>query len=251
MAAKPGRMRADELLLKLSLAPSRSVAQALILAGKVRSGPDAVVNKPSQSFPEDALLTVDQPPRFVSRGGEKLEGALDHFKISVEGLHGLDVGASTGGFTDCLLQRGVVSMTCVDVGTAQLHSKLRNDPRIKNLEKFNAREINTVELPHQTYGIVVMDLSFISLRLVLPAAWERTGKGGHLIALIKPQFEATRAEADKAQGIIKDPVIHARVVDGLTASIQSLPGAQVLGVIPSPIEGRDGNKEFLIAVKRA
>jgi len=243
-------MRADELLLKLSLAPTRSVAQALILAGKVRSGPDAVVSKPSQSFPEDAVLIVDQPPRFVSRGGEKLEGALDHFKIPVEGLYGLDVGASTGGFTDCLLQRGVVSMTCVDVGTAQLHSKLRNDPRIKNLEKFNAREINTVELPHRTYGIVVMDLSFISLRLVLPAAWERTGKGGHLIALIKPQFEATRAEADKAQGIIKDPVIHARVVDGLTASIQSLPGAQVLGVIPSPIEGRDGNKEFLIAVKR-
>jgi 23S rRNA (cytidine1920-2'-O)/16S rRNA (cytidine1409-2'-O)-methyltransferase len=251
MAAKPGRMRADELLLKLSLAPTRSVAQALILAGKVRSGPDAVVSKPSQSFPEDAVLIVDQPPRFVSRGGEKLEGALDHFQIAVEGLHGLDVGASTGGFTDCLLQRGVISMTCVDVGTAQLHSKLRNDPRIKNLEKFNAREINTVELPHRTYGIVVMDLSFISLRLVLPAAWERTGKGGHLIALIKPQFEATRAEADKAQGIIKDPVIHARVVDGLTASIQSLPGAQVLGVIPSPIEGRDGNKEFLIAVKRA
>ena len=106
MAAKPGRMRADELLLKLSLAPSRSVAQALILAGKVRSGPDAVVNKPSQSFPEDAVLTVDQPPRFVSRGGEKLEGALDHFKIPVEGLHGLDVGASTGGFTDALLRRG-------------------------------------------------------------------------------------------------------------------------------------------------
>ncbi len=250
MAAKPGRMRADELLLKLSLAPTRSVAQALILAGKVRSGPDAVVSKPSQSFPEDAVLIVDQPPRFVSRGGEKLEGALDHFKIPVEGLHGLDVGASTGGFTDCLLQRGVVSMTCVDVGTAQLHSNLRNDPRTKNLEKFHAREINTVELPHRTYGIVVMDLSFISLRLVLPAAWERTGKGGHLIALIKPQFEATRAEADKAQGIIKDPVIHARVVDGLTTSIQSLPGAQVLGVIPSPIEGRDGNKEFLIAVKR-
>jgi len=251
MAAKPGRMRADELLLKLSLAPSRSVAQALILAGKVRSGPDAVVNKPSQSFPEDAVLTVDQPPRFVSRGGEKLEGALDHFKITVEGLHGLDVGASTGGFTDCLLQRGVVSMTCVDVGTAQLHSKLRNDPRIKNLEKFNAREINNVELPQQTYGIVVMDLSFISLGLILPIAWQRVGKGGHLVALIKPQFEATKAEADKGRGIIKDPVIHARVVDGLTAAAQGLPGAQVLGVILSPIEGGDGNKEFLIAVKRA
>jgi len=250
MAAKPGRMRADELLLKLSLAPSRSVAQALILAGKVRSGPDAVVNKPSQSFPEDAVLTVDQPPRFVSRGGEKLEGALDHFQIPVEGLHGLDVGASTGGFTDCLLQRGVVSMTCVDVGTAQLHSKLRNDPRIKNLEKFNAREINNVELPHQAYGIVVMDLSFISLGLILPIAWQRVGKGGHLVALIKPQFEATKAEADKGRGIIKDPVIHARVVDGLTAAAQGLPGAEVLGVILSPIEGGDGNKEFLIAVKR-
>jgi 23S rRNA (cytidine1920-2'-O)/16S rRNA (cytidine1409-2'-O)-methyltransferase len=250
MAAKPGRMRADELLLKLSLAPSRSVAQALILAGKVRSGPDAVVSKPSQSFPEDAVLTVDQPPRFVSRGGEKLEGALDHFKIRVEGLHGLDVGASTGGFTDCLLQRGVLSMTCVDVGTAQLHSKLRNDPRIKNLEKFNAREINHVELPHANYGIVVMDLSFISLGLILPIAWQRVGQGGHLVALIKPQFEATKAEADKGRGIIKDPVIHARVVDGLTAAAQGLPGAQVLGVILSPIEGGDGNKEFLIAVKR-
>lgn len=251
MAAKPGRMRADELLLKLSLAPSRSVAQALILAGKVRSGPDAVVNKPSQSFPEDAVLTVDQPPRFVSRGGEKLEGALDYFKIPVEGLHGLDVGASTGGFTDCLLQRDVVSMTCVDVGTAQLHSKLRNDPRIRNLEKFNARELNHVELQHPTYGIVVMDLSFISLGLILPIAWQRVGKGGHLVALIKPQFEATKAEADKGRGIIKDPAIHARVVDALTAVAQGLPGAQLLGVIPSPIEGGDGNKEFLIAIRRA
>ncbi|MFM7742037.1 MAG: TlyA family RNA methyltransferase [Verrucomicrobiota bacterium] len=251
MAAKPGRMRADELLLKLSLAPSRSVAQALILAGKVRSGPDAVVQKPSQSFPEDAVLTVDQPPRFVSRGGEKLEGALDHFKIPVEGLLGLDVGASTGGFTDCLLQRGVVSMTCVDVGTAQLHSKLRNDPRIRNLEKFNARELNHVELPHLTYGIVVMDLSFISLGLILPIAWQRLGQGGHLVALIKPQFEATKAEADKGRGIIKDPAVHARVVEALTAAAQGLPGAHVLGVIPSPIEGGDGNKEFLIAVKRA
>lgn len=251
MAAKPGRIRADELLLKLSLAPSRSMAQALILAGKVRSGPDAVVNKPSQSFPEDAILTVDQPPRFVSRGGEKIEGALEHFKILVDGLHGLDVGASTGGFTDCLLQRGVVSMTCVDVGTAQLHSKLRNDPRIKNIEKFNARELNAVELPHLTYGIVVMDLSFISLGLILPIAWQRVASGGHLIALIKPQFEATKAEADKGRGIIKDPVIHARVVDGLTAAAAGLPGARVLGVIPSPIEGGDGNKEFLIAVKRA
>ena len=167
MAAKPGRIRADELLVKLGLAPSRSMAQALILGGKVRSGPDSVVQKASQSFHEDTVLIVEQPPRFVSRGGEKLAAALDHFAITVAGLHGLDVGASTGGFTDCLLQRGVADMTCVDVGTAQLHAKLRADPRVRNFEKFNARELNAVELPHPAYGIVVMDLSFISLNLSL------------------------------------------------------------------------------------
>ena len=251
MAAKPGRLRADELLLRLGLAPSRSVAQALILGGKVRSGPDSVVQKASQSFPEDAVLTVDQPPRFVSRGGEKLDAALEHFRIPVAGLHALDVGASPGRFTDCCLQRGAASMTCVDVGTAQLHQKLRADPRVSNFEKFNARELNRVELPHPSYGLVVMDLSFISLGLILPVAWERVGKGGHLVCLIKPQFEATKAEADKGRGIIKDPAIHARVVDALTTTGQSLPGAQVLGVIPSPIEGGEGNKEFLMAIRKA
>ncbi len=250
MAAKPGRLRADELLLKLGLAPSRSIAQALILAGKVRSGPDAVVNKSSQSFPEEAILTVDQPPRFVSRGGEKLEGALDYFKISVAGLHGLDVGASTGGFTDCLLQRGAVSMTCVDVGTAQLHQKLRTDSRITNFEKCNARELPTMKLPLELYGIVVMDLSFISLNLVLPVAWQRVAPGGYLVALIKPQFEATKAEANKGKGIIKDPAIHARVVESLTSAAQSLQLSSVLGVIPSPIEGGEGNREFLIALQK-
>jgi 23S rRNA (cytidine1920-2'-O)/16S rRNA (cytidine1409-2'-O)-methyltransferase len=244
------KTRIDQALVDRGLCESRSQAQRSIMAGQVRiNGHPA--QKPSDWVRDGDTIELLGADRYVSRGGHKLEHALHHFALSVQGFKCIDLGASTGGFTDCLLQRGVVSMTCVDVGTAQLHSKLRNDPRIKNLEKFNAREINTVELPHRTYGIVVMDLSFISLRLVLPAAWERTGKGGHLVALIKPQFEATRAEADKAQGIIKDPVIHARVVDGLTASIQSLPGAQVLGVIPSPIEGRDGNKEFLIAVKRA
>lgn len=251
MAAKPGRIRADELLLKLGLAPSRAMAQALILAGKVRSGPDSVVNKSSQSFPEDSILTVDQPPRFVSRGGEKLEGALEYFKISVEGLHGLDVGASTGGFTDCLLQRGVVSMTCVDVGTAQLHQKLRSDSRVTNFEKYNARELPSMKLPHPTYGIVVMDLSFISLALVLPVAWERVALGGYLVALIKPQFEATKVEADKGRGIIKDPLIHSRVIEGLTRTATQLPGTELLGVIPSPIEGGDGNREFLIGLRSA
>lgn len=250
MPAKPGRLRADELLLKLGLAPSRTIAQALILAGKVRSGPDAVVNKSSQTFPDDTVLTVDQPPRFVSRGGEKLEGALDYFKIPVAGLHGLDVGASTGGFTDCLLQRGVVSMTCVDVGTAQLHQKLRTDSRVTNFEKCNARQLSTMKLPHEFYGIVVMDLSFISLNLVLPSAWQRVAPGGYLVALIKPQFEATKAEVSKGEGIIKDPAIHARVVQSLTTAAQSLVLSSVLGVIPSPIEGGDGNREFLIALQK-
>ena len=141
-------------------------------------------------------------------------------------------------------------MTCVDVGTAQLHAKLRSDARVRNFEKFNARELNAVELPHAAYGIVVMDLSFISLNLILPVAWQRVGQGGHLVALIKPQFEATKAEADKGRGIIKDPAIHARVVDALTATGAGLPGATVLGVIPSPIEGGEGNKEFLIGLRR-
>lgn len=175
---------------------------------------------------------------------------MTHFQVEVTGLHGLDVGASTGGFTDCLLQRGVVSMTCVDVGTAQLHQKLRTDPRVTNFEKFNARDLPTAKLPHAIYGIVVMDLSFISLGLVLPVAWARVAPGGHLVALIKPQFEATRAEADKGRGIIKDPLIHARVVETLTAASRELPGAEVLGVIPSPIEGGEGNKEFLICLTR-
>jgi 23S rRNA (cytidine1920-2'-O)/16S rRNA (cytidine1409-2'-O)-methyltransferase len=251
MAAKPGRLRADELLLKLGLAPSRSMAQALILGGKVRSGPDAVVQKPSQSFPEDAVLTVDQPPRFVSRGGEKLCAALEHFQIKVDGYVGLDVGASTGGFTDCLLQHGVTAVTCVDVGTAQLHAKLRQDSRVTNFEKLNARELNQVTLPQAFYDIVVMDLSFISLNLILPVAWERVGKGGYLVCLIKPQFEATKAEADKARGVIKDPLIHARVVQGLTDTATRLPQAEVLGVIPSPIVGGEGNVEFLMALRRA
>ena len=251
MAAKPGRIRADELLVRLGLAPSRAAAQALILAGKVRSGPDSVVQKSSQSFPDDATLTVDRPPRFVSRGGEKLEAALDAFGVEVGGLHGLDVGASTGGFTDCLLQRGAASVTCVDVGTGQLHAKLRSDHRVTSFEKSNARDLPTARLPHELYGVVVMDLSFISLTLVLPAAWARVASGGRLIALIKPQFEATKAEADKGRGVIRDPAVHARVVGVLSEAGRSLPGATLLGVIPSPIEGGEGNKEFLMGLSKA
>jgi len=250
MADVPERMRADELLVVRGLASSRTLAQALILAGKVRTGPDSVIAKSSQKISVDSPLTVEKPPRFVSRGGEKLEGALAHFSIEVKGLHALDVGASTGGFTDCLLQRGVASVTCVDVGQAQLHSKIRSDERITNFERLNARELPTAKLPHKTYAVVVMDVSFISLTTVLPSVWARLAVGGWMVALVKPQFEATRQEADKGRGIIKDPLVHERIVREITAAAASMPGAKVLGSMDSPILGGEGNREFLLAVQR-
>lgn len=250
MAEPAPKVRADELLVQRGLAASRTLAQALILAGKVRTGPDSVVAKSSQKLPADSPLLVERPPRFVSRGGEKLEGALDRFALDPAGLAALDVGASTGGFTDCLLQRGATEVTCVDVGQAQLHAKLRGDPRVTNLEKLNARELPLARLPRATYGAVVMDLSFISLTAVLPSVWPRLAPGGWLVALVKPQFEATRREADKARGVIKDPAIHARVLDAVTQAAASLPGAEVLGSMDSPLLGGEGNREFLLAVRR-
>ena len=243
MAAKPGRMRADELLLKLSLAPSRSVAQALILAGKVRSGPDAVVNKPSQSFPEDAVLTVDQPPRFVSRGGEKLEGALDHFQIPVEGLHGLDVGASTGGFTDCLLQRGAVKVHAVDVGTNQLFWKLRSDPRVVVKEKFNARHMTPDDIG-EPIDLAVTDVSFISLTKILPPMFDTLKENGQIVCLIKPQFELNREDISKG-GIVREPALHQRAVDKIHQFVTEELGHTWIECIDSPITGTDGNREFL------
>lgn len=251
MAEGIERLRADELLVVRGLAPSRTAAQALILAGKVRTGPDAVVAKSSQKLPADSPLLVEQPPRFVSRGGEKLEGALARFGLDVAGADALDVGASTGGFTDCLLQRGAASVTCVDVGQAQLHSKLRGDPRVTNLERLNARELPGARLPHDLYPVIVMDVSFISLTTVLPSVWSRLAPGGHLVALVKPQFEATRQEADKGRGVIKDPAVHERILREVSAAAASLPGAELLGTMDSPLLGGEGNREFLLAVRRA
>jgi 23S rRNA (cytidine1920-2'-O)/16S rRNA (cytidine1409-2'-O)-methyltransferase len=250
MAEPAPKVRADELLVQRGLAASRTLAQALILAGKVRTGPDSVVAKASQRLAADSPLLVEQPPRFVSRGGEKLEGALARFGLDPSGLAALDVGASTGGFTDCLLQGGATEVTCVDVGQAQLHAKLRGDPRVTNLERLNARELPLVRLPRETYGVVVMDLSFISLTTVLPSVWPRLAPGGWLVALVKPQFEATRQEADKARGVIKDPAIHARVLESVTRAAASLPGAEVLGSMDSPLLGGEGNREFLLALRR-
>lgn len=246
------KIRADELVVALGLAESRTQAKALIMAGKVRLGPDHRLDKPGRMLPSDAPLQVDQPPRFVSRGGLKLEAALQHWPINPAGKVALDVGASTGGFTDCLLQAGATHVTCVDVGRAQLHDKLRRDPRVTNYEKVNARLLDEVELPYPLYPLVVMDLSFISLTKVLEPVWRRVENQGDLIALIKPQFEAEKEEVDQGAGIIRDPAIQDRVAATIQAFGQShLAGATCLGLIDSPITGGDGNREMLIAWKKS
>jgi 23S rRNA (cytidine1920-2'-O)/16S rRNA (cytidine1409-2'-O)-methyltransferase len=247
------KIRADELLVLRGLAESRTLAKSLIMAGKVRTGPDSVVAKPATPLPADVPLFVEQPPRFVSRGGEKLARALEAFGLveEIAGAHALDVGASTGGFTDCLLQNGAADVVCVDVGRAQLHAKLRGDSRVTNLEKINARELDTVALPRETFGVVVMDLSFISLTKVLTPAWARVAAGGVLIALIKPQFEAEKAEVDRCAGVIRDEAVRRRCVEKITNFISDdLAGTALLGVVDSPILGGDGNKEFLVAARR-
>lgn len=248
---KPKRQRADQLLAERGLAQSRTQAQALILAGQVRLGPDTVVSKPGQLLAADALITVAQPPPFVGRGGEKLEGFLAKFEIDVAGSHALDLGASTGGFTDCLLQRGAASVTCVDVGHGQLHAKLRGDPRVTSFEKINARHLAGAPLPRAHYEVVVIDVSFISLTKVLPPAWARLRPGGILIALIKPQFEATQAEASAGKGVILDPAIHNRILNSIKHFCATeLPGAALVGEMESPLRGGDGNVEFLLGLNK-
>jgi 23S rRNA (cytidine1920-2'-O)/16S rRNA (cytidine1409-2'-O)-methyltransferase len=246
MAAK---QRLDELLVARGLAVSRSQAQALIRSGKVRHGTERL-DKPGKDYPVDIELMIEQPPRFVSRGGEKLAGALEHFQLSLTGAHVLDIGASTGGFTDCALQAGAADVVCVDVGRAQLHGKLRADPRVTNLEQINARELRAAQLPRSSYEAIVIDVSFISLRSILPAAWPLLATGGVLVALVKPQFEAGKEEADRGHGVIRDPAVHARVLAVIRENATALPGADVLGTMDSPITGADGNREFLLAVRK-
>jgi 23S rRNA (cytidine1920-2'-O)/16S rRNA (cytidine1409-2'-O)-methyltransferase len=247
---KVPKFRLDELVVAKGLADSRSQAKALILAGKVKLGTERL-DKPGRSFPEDSEVTVEAPPRFVSRGGEKLEGFLDRFEISMAGLPILDVGASTGGFTDCSLQRGAISATCVDVGRAQMHNKLIQDERVTNIEKTNARHLQPGDLPRAAYPRIVMDLSFISLTKVLPAVWQFIEMDGILIALVKPQFEAEKHEVDAGRGIIRNETIHQRVLAQIQDfALTQLPGAKLIGTMDSPIKGTDGNREFLLGLRR-
>jgi len=244
------KQRLDELLVARGLADTRSQAKGLIMAGRVLHGTERL-DKPGKDYPVDLELTVEQHPRFVSRGGEKLMGFLERFTVKLQGAHLLDVGASTGGFTDCALQAGAVSAVCVDVGRAQLHSKLAGDSRVTNLEKINARNLKPGDLPRDNFDAVTMDLSFISLKAVLPAVWPFLRKGGILIALVKPQFEAGKAEVDKGRGVIRDRAVQDAVLVDITQyALQQLPGAAFFGSMDSPITGADGNREFLLGLRK-
>ncbi len=244
------KSRLDELLVVRGLAPTRAQAKALVMAGRVFSGTERL-DKPGRDYPADVALAVRQPPRFVSRGGEKLAAAVAEFSLDLRGAHVLDVGASTGGFTDCALQAGAASVVCVDVGRAQLHARLRADARVTNLEKINARHLRPGVLPRQDFDAVVMDLSFISLRTVLPAIWPLLRPGGTLVALVKPQFEAGKAEADKGRGVIRDPAVRAATLARVRDfALDTLPAARLIGTLDSPITGADGNQEFLLGLSK-
>jgi 23S rRNA (cytidine1920-2'-O)/16S rRNA (cytidine1409-2'-O)-methyltransferase len=244
MKAKP-KTRLDVALVERGLAETRAAAQRLIMAGLVFSN-DRRLDKPGVSLAPDMPVEVrGQPHPYVSRGGLKLEKALDHFGIPVEGRIALDVGSSTGGFTDCLLRRGAAKVYAVDVGTNQLAWKLRSDPRVVSMEKTNIRDVTRAAIP-EPIDLIVCDASFIGLRTALPGALALAAPGAHLAALIKPQFEVGKGRVGKG-GIVREPELHREVVDTVTAWLAAQPGWSVLGVTDSPITGADGNREFLIA----
>lgn len=239
------KKRIDILLVELGLAESRSQAQRLVMAGEVRVDGE-MVHKSSAQVPEYAEITVRQRPQYVSRGGEKLAAALAAFEISPAGKVCADVGASTGGFTDCLLQNGAAKVYAIDVGYGVLHWTLRQDPRVVVMERTNARYLQALPEP---VDLVTIDASFISISLLLPAimGWFE-GSHGQVIALIKPQFEAGRKEAAVHAGVIKDEVVHARVLAETLSSAGDL-GLFPMGLIPSPIKGPKGNVEFLVDLR--
>ncbi len=233
------KQRVDVLLVERGLAESRSQAQRLVMAGQVRVN-GQLVHKPSKTMALEDQLTVEHGPEFVSRGGEKLRAALAIFPIEIEGRICADVGASTGGFTDCLLQHGAARVYAVDVGSGLLHWKLRNDPRIIIMEETNARYLES--LP-ELVDLVTIDTSFISLKHILPAATRWITDEGNVIVLIKPQFEAGREHIGKG-GVVRDPLIHRQVVESILALGGTL-DLRPSGLIRSPIKGPKGNIEFL------
>src|SRR3569833_1234326 len=241
----PERLRADRLLVERGLFDSRAKAQAAIEAGLVQSN-GAKVRKASEEIARDAALTASPAHPYVSRGGVKLAAALDHFGIDAKGCVCLDVGASTGGFTQVLIERGAARVHAVDVGKAQLHASLRGRPEIVSLEETDIRKLSAAVFAEPP-SLVTIDVSFISLKLALPAASALAAPAATLVALIKPQFEAGRERVKK--GVVRDTAVHQAVCDDIAVSIAAL-GWRVSGVIPSPIAGGDGNAEFLLGATR-
>lgn len=237
---KATKKRLDVLMLERALAPTRSKAQGMIMAGEV-SVNDTIVDKAGALFPEDVVIEVRQRPPFVSRGGEKLNGALVAFNYDVSHKIAADVGASTGGFTDCLLQRGVRKVYAIDVGYGQLAHKLRADARVISMERTNARYIAHLPEPIE---LVVIDASFISLKIILPAVKGWLAPSADVIALIKPQFEAGKGDVGKG-GVVRDAQTHRRVIDEILASASAL-GFAICDLVLSPLKGPAGNIEFLV-----
>ncbi|MDB5218007.1 MAG: binding methyltransferase FtsJ like protein [Myxococcaceae bacterium] len=242
------KVRADQLLVARGLVPTRARAQALVLAGKVYVG-EQRIDKAGALLAEDAAIVLraeDHP--YVSRGGVKLAGALDTFGVDANGKRCIDLGASTGGFTDCLLQRGAVSVAAVDVGYGQLAHKLRTDPRVLVLERTNAKTLE----PSQVGGLadlVVVDASFIGLGKLLPAVARCLASGGELVALVKPQFEVGREEAARSKGVVRDPEVRARAIAGAEDDVKAA-GLVLLGTCDSSLEGPKGNLEAFVHARK-
>ena len=244
--------RLDQILVERGLCESRERAKRAIMAGLVKiNGHPA--RKPSDSVRSEDQLTLAAPEKYVSRGGYKLELALRHFRLDVSDQTAIDLGASTGGFTDCLLQHGATKVFAVDVGRGQLAWKLRQDPRVVVMENTNARHLAPDQFPppFTPAYLLVIDCSFISLRKILPPAIALLRPSGNIVALIKPQFEAGKAEADKGEGVITDPVIHQRVLRELEEFAARTPDLTWRGTVESPLLGPAGNKEFLVLIEKA
>jgi len=240
--------RLDQELVERGLCDSREKARRAIMAGRVRIN-DQTARKPSDSVSSRDALSLDAPEKYASRGGHKLEHALASFNLDVQAKVAIDLGASTGGFADCLLQHGARKVYAVDVGSGQLAWKLRNDPRVVVMEKTNARELRPAHFP-EAADIITVDCSFISLQKILPAAVALLRTSGKIVALIKPQFEAGKAEADKGAGVITDPAVHERVLRELKEFVATQLPLRWVAVTQSPLLGPAGNKEFLVLLEK-
>lgn len=243
--------RLDQALVERGLCDSREKAKRAVMAGSVRVN-GQVARKASDAVKPTDEVALETAERYVSRGGQKLEHALQEFQLDVHNLIAIDLGASTGGFTDCLLQHGAEKVYAVDVGTAQLAWKLRQDPRVVVMEQTNARELTPGKMPQPfaPVALVTADCSFISLRKILPPAVALLRPGGKIVALVKPQFEAGKAEADKGAGVITDPAIHERVLRELRDFVAAETSLQWKGLTPSPLLGPAGNREFLVLLEK-